>query len=106
MNLYTKYYKLILNLFTVINSISHSNKEDSCSVCIILKSLLSSANKNKFEYSTTSISVLIQTTNRIGPKTDPCGTSLITSCYDDGVPLTITLCFLLVRKSTILLKIQ
>ena len=49
-------------------------------------------------------------TNRIGPKTDPLGTPLITSCRDDGVRLTITLYFLLIRKlsvqSTISLVIQ
>ena len=91
-----------------IESISYCNNEESCSVCIILKSLLSSANKNKSEYFTTSISVLI--INKEGPKTDPHGTPLITSCHDNGIPLTITLCFLLVRKlsiqSTILLGIQ
>ena len=39
-----------------------------------------------------------------GPMTDPCGTPLLTSVYDDSIPSTITLIFRLITK--ILIQIQ
>jgi len=36
--------------------------------------------------------------NRRGPNIDPCGMPLKTSAQQENIPLTFTLCFLLVRK--------
>ena len=65
-------------------------------VCI----LMSSANMEIPELMISGRS-LINRTKSIGPRTEPCGTPLITSAYSQSVPLTLTFCLWLVRNSSI-----
>jgi len=44
--------------------------------------------------------------NNKGPKTDPCGTPLITEVEHKTWPLSTTCCFLLLKKFSIHLKIM
>jgi hypothetical protein len=64
---------------------------------IVLYNFVSSANMNTSE-STQSGKSLINTTNKIGPSTDPCGIPLVTLCHYDNSPLTCTRCLRLLRK--------
>ena len=61
---------------------------------------MSSANIFTLDWIPLTIS-LIKAINRMGPNTLPCGIPEITSDHSEQVLLTITLCFLPVRKSFI-----
>jgi hypothetical protein len=64
---------------------------------IVLYNFVSSANMNTFE-STQSGKSLINTTNKIGPSTEPCRIPLVTLCHGENSPLTCTRCLRLLRK--------
>ena len=58
---------------------------------IVLYNFVSSANMNTFE-STQSGKSLINTTNKIGPSTEPCRIPLVTLCHGENSQLTCTRC--------------
>ena len=64
------------------------------------KILASSAKSLRALVTTFGIS-FIYFTNNIGPKTDPCGTPLLTVTQSDTFPSTLTRCFLLVKNDFI-----
>jgi hypothetical protein len=64
---------------------------------IALYNFVSSANMNTSE-STQSGKSLINTTNKIGHSTEPCGIPLVTLCHCENSPLTCTRCLQLLRK--------
>ena len=74
------------------------SSSQSVMLCIALNSLVSSANRYRYELMIASGMSLITITKRTGPRTVPWGIPLVTWYCSDRVPCICTLCCLPSKK--------